>query len=150
MPYATNNGVSRADMSGDPTWIEITDEQYAQALDGMAAGKLVSIDGGFAVVDPPKPEKPPAPEPEPPGYPQFTALEMLDLFTDPEQLAVVQATMTNAAVKLWYDKNLAADYVTYEDPRVEAGLQALVDAGLLMPERKSEIVAAMQPPESTK
>ena len=69
MPYACNGGVSRADMSADPAWIEIDDEQYAQALAGMAAGKLVSIEGGFALVDPPKPEEPPAPEPEPPGPP---------------------------------------------------------------------------------
>lgn len=69
MPYATNGGVSRADMSGDPAWVVISDEQYAQALAGMAAGKLVSIEGGFALVDPPKPEEPPAPEPETPGPP---------------------------------------------------------------------------------
>ena len=145
MPYATTGGVSRADMSGDPAWIEITDEQYAQALAGMAAGKLVSIDGGFALVDPPEPEEPPAPEPTPPGYPQFTALQMLDLFTEAEQLAVAQAAMSNAAIKLWYDRLLAADYVTYEDPRVESGLQALVDAELLTPVRKVSIIAAMQP-----
>ena len=148
MPYATAGGVSRADKSGDPAWIEITDEQYAQALAGMQAGKIVSIEGGFALVDPPEPEEPEAPEPEPPGYPQFSALEMLDLFTENEQLAVVQATMTSAAVKLWYDRMIAADYVTYEDPRTEAGLQALLDAGLLTAQRKSEIVAAMQPPEA--
>lgn len=69
MPYATNGGASRADMSGDPAWIEIDEGQYAQALAGMAAGKLVSIDGGFALVDPPAPEEPPAPDPEPPGPP---------------------------------------------------------------------------------
>ena len=146
MPYATNGGVSRADKSGDPAWIEIGEDQYTQALAGMQAGKIVSIEGGFALVDPPEPEEPEAPEPEPPGYPQFSALEMLDLFTENEQLAVVQATMTSAAVKLWYDRMIAADYVTYEDPRTEAGLQALLDAGLLTAQRKSEIVAAMQPP----
>lgn len=69
MPFATNGGVSRADMSGDPAWIEINEDQYAQALVGMTAGKLVSIDGGFAVIDSPAPEEPPAPEPEPPGPP---------------------------------------------------------------------------------
>lgn len=78
-------------------------------------------------------------------YPQFTALEMLDLFTEPEQLAVVSATMAVPAVKLWYDRLIAATFVTYEDPRTEGGLQALVDAGLLTALRKSEIVAAMQP-----
>lgn len=87
----------------------------------------------------------PEPGPQPPAYPQFTALEMLDLFTEAEQLAVVNATMTNAAVKLWYDRMIAATFVTYEDPRTEGGLQALVDAGLLTAGRKAEIVAAMQP-----
>lgn len=87
----------------------------------------------------------PEPEPLPPVYPQFTALEMLDLFTDTEQLAVVEATMAVPAVKLWYDRLIAATFVTYEDPRTEGGLQALVTAGLLTPNRKTEIVAAMQP-----
>ena len=82
------------------------------------------------------------PEPE---YPQFTALEMLDLFTEQEQLAVVQATMSVPEVKLWYDRLIAATFVTYQDPRTEGGLQALVDAGLLDPGRKADIVAAMQP-----
>lgn len=85
------------------------------------------------------------PPPPPPCYPQFTALEMLDLLTEAEQLAVVNATMTNAAVKLWYDRMIAAAFVTYEDPRTEGGLQALVDSGLITAERKAEIVAAMQP-----
>lgn len=78
-------------------------------------------------------------------WPQFTALQMLDLFTEEEQIAVVSATMTVPAVKLWYDRLIAATFVTYEDPRTEGGLQALVDAGLLAPGRKADIVAAMQP-----
>lgn len=94
-------------------------------------------------------EAPPAPEPEPAPivYPQFTALETLDLFTEAEQLAVAEATMTVPAIKLWYDRLIAATFVTYEDPRTEGGLQALVDAGLLTPARKAAIVAAMQPQE---
>lgn len=87
----------------------------------------------------------PPPEPSQLVYPQFTALEMLDLFTEAEQLAVVAATMTEPAVKLWYDRLIAATYVTYEDPRTEEGLQALVEAELITPERKAEIVSAMQP-----
>lgn len=84
-------------------------------------------------------------QPQEPYYPQFTALEMLDLFTEAEQLAVVQATMSSPAVKLWYDRLIAATFVTYEDPRTDGGLQALVTAGLITAERKAEIVAAMQP-----
>lgn len=69
MPYATAGGVSRADKSGDPAWIEINEDQYAQALAGMLGGKVVSIENGFEVVDPPAPEEPPALDPEPPGPP---------------------------------------------------------------------------------
>ena len=93
------------------------------------------IDGEFVAPDA---------DQEPAVYPQFTPLEMLDLFTEDEQLAVVGATMSIPAVKLWYDRLIAATFVTYEDPRTEGGLQALVDAGLLTPERKAEIAAAMQ------
>ncbi len=78
-----------------------------------------------------------------PVYPQFTSLQFLDLFTEPEQLAVATAAMQSAQVKLWYDRTLAASFVTLADPRTEAGLTALVGAGLLTAERKAAIVAAM-------
>ena len=52
--------------------------------------------------------------------------------------------MENATVKLWYDKMLAASFITLDDPRTEAGLNALVSAGLLTAARKAEIVEAMQ------
>ena len=79
----------------------------------------------------------------PPPHKQFTSLEYLDLFTESEQLAVVSATMAVPQVKLWYDKMLAAGYVTAADPRTEGGLAALVGAGLLTEARKVEILAAM-------
>ena len=66
MPYATNGGVSRADVSADPAWIEIDEDQYTAALAGMAAGKYVKIDGGFSVVDPPAAEEPNDHEAKPP------------------------------------------------------------------------------------
>ena len=79
-----------------------------------------------------------------PVYPQFPSLEFLDLFTEPEQLAVATAAMQSAQVKLWYDRTLAAMFVTLADPRTEGGLTALVGAGLLAAERKAAIVGAMQ------
>jgi len=79
-----------------------------------------------------------------PEFKKFTSLDYLDLFTEAEQLAVVQATMQNAQVKLWYDKMLAAGYITLDDPRTELGLAALVQAGLLQESRKLIILAAMQ------
>lgn len=67
MPYAANNQISTSLIEGG---IEITTEQYGQALTGMKQGKLVSVDAGFALVDQPEPEAPPAPEPIEPGPPQ--------------------------------------------------------------------------------
>ena len=95
--------------------------------------------------------------PEPPTEPQLswggqsipvtnmaptsiTPLEFIDRFTEAEQLAIVTATMTNPVVKLWYDKLLAAQSVVFADPRLSAGLDGLVDAGLITAERKAEIL----------
>ena len=83
-------------------------------------------------------------DPAPPPPPkQFTSLEYLDLFSEAEQLAVVSATMAVPQVKLWYDKMLAAGFITSADPRTEGGLSALVGAGLLTEVRKVEILAVM-------
>jgi hypothetical protein len=68
----------------------------------------------------------------------------MDLFTEAELLAVVTASMSSAQVKLWYDRTLAASYITIADPRTESGLDALVEAGLLTAARKAVIVGAMQ------
>lgn len=103
---------------------------------GWGIGWVSDGQGGF--------EPPPVQLPEI-IYPKFSSLDMLDLFTGPEQLAVVEATLVSAPVKLWYDRLLAAEFVTYEDPRTEGGLLALVGAGLLSKDRKDAIVAAMQP-----
>lgn len=88
----------------------------------------------------PEPADPPPPAPAT----QFTSLEFLDLFTEAEQLAIVQAGMANAAVKLWYDRALAAQFITLADPRTSAGLDSLEAGGLLTAERKAAIVEAMQ------
>ena len=85
----------------------------------------------------------PADVPAPPSPKQFTSLEYLDLFTESEQLAVVSATMAVPQVKLWYDKMLAAGFITTADPRTEGGLAALVGADLLTAARKIEILEAM-------
>ena len=71
---------------------------------------------------------------------QLTPLQFLDLFTESEQLAIVQAAMQSASVKLWYDRVLASQSITLTDPRIEAGVTALVTAELLTAERKAEIL----------
>ena len=63
MPYAHDGRVSTSPIEGG---VEITQEQYRAAIDGMIAGQVVTIDGGFAVIDPPPPPEPePTPDPEP-------------------------------------------------------------------------------------
>ena len=87
----------------------------------------------------------PDPYVAPPAPPkQLTSLEYLDLFTSAEQLAVATAAMENAAVKLWYDRMLAASFITLADERTEAGLDALVAAGLITSARRTAIVGLMQ------
>ena len=78
-------------------------------------------------------------------WPKFTGNAKLDLFTQAEQLEVVTATMTDPMVKLMYDRLLGAAYLTYEDHEAEQGLSLLVSKGLLTAERKSAILALMQP-----
>lgn len=73
---------------------------------------------------------------------QFTSLEFLDRFNENEQLAVVTATLANPAIKLWYDRLLAASYIDLADQRTEAGIDALIAAELIAPDRKD---ALMQP-----
>ena len=79
------------------------------------------------------------------SWPKFTGNAKLDLFTQAEQLEVVTATMADPMVKLMYDRLLGAEYLTYEDPETEQCLSLLVSKGLLTAERKSAIVALMQP-----
>ena len=66
MPFAHNGQISRDPIEGG---IEISDEQYKFALDGMLEGKVVSIEGGFSVNEPPPPIDPEVP-PEESGVPQ--------------------------------------------------------------------------------
>ena len=138
MPYATNGGVSRADKSGDPAWIEISDEQYAQALAGMQSGKIVSIDGGFALVDPPTPapEEPPAPEPEPSTI--LSSREYLTRFTNAEYAAVRSSDSID--LHRAYDSLIAAQYIDLTDPAVSIGLDLMIGAGIIDADRKDELL----------
>lgn len=64
MPYAHNGRISTDPIEGG---IEITQDQYIAAIDGMMEGKMVSIDGGFSLVTPEPEEEATEPVPEPAG-----------------------------------------------------------------------------------
>ena len=92
-------------------------------------------EGAWVVETAQAPEMPPK---------QFSSLEFFDLFTPAEQLAIATAAMQSAQVKLWYDRLLAAMFITLADPRTEGGLTALVAMGLLTATRRDEIIGAMK------
>lgn len=70
----------------------------------------------------------------------WTSLEFIERFTDAEQVAIVTAAQSSAALRLWYDKAMAATQIVSTDPRLVAGMQMLVDVGLLTAQRKTEIL----------
>lgn len=69
-----------------------------------------------------------------------TPLQFLSLFTQEEQLGITAASLQSPQVRLWYDQLIAATEVVNTDPRISAGLDALVAAGLLTQERRDTIL----------
>jgi hypothetical protein len=69
-----------------------------------------------------------------------TPLEYIERFTESEQIAIVTAAMSNAQLRLWYDKLMAAQEVVFTDSRLSAGLDALVTAGLITADRKAQLL----------
>ncbi|WHS58610.1 tail fiber assembly protein [Pseudomonas sp. G2-4] len=55
MPYATDGMVSSDVIEGG---VEITDDQYRKAVEGMCNGMLVSVANGFALASPELPQLP--------------------------------------------------------------------------------------------
>jgi len=68
-------------------------------------------------------------------------LDFMERFSDEEQLAIAQATMSNAQVKLWYDKMLASKNIVFDDVRTIAGLNYLVESNILSSERRDMILS---------
>jgi hypothetical protein len=99
MPYAADGQISRDPI---PSGIEITEQQYVAALEGMLAGDVVSTDGGFSVG--------PAPEPLPEAAPEPTPDQVLAGF-----LHSIQSLLDAPARQLGYDSIASA--ITYaEEP----------------------------------
>ena len=104
MPYAAEGIVSQAPLPGG---IQITDEQYRNAIEGMQQGLHVSVSGGFRLVAPPADIAPAqATDSEQPEAAPADALKEL-----------VQLHLDNTARSFGYDDIKAV--VTYaEEPSV--------------------------------
>ena len=123
MAYAAEGRISQSPIKGG---IEISAEQYAAALDGMLDGKIVTIAGGFAVIDPPKPE--PEIEPEEPRVPASVtpaqaklALYDAGLFDDVDALVM---NYPYRPVSIWWTSALAfhRDHAYLNAIGIELGL----------------------------
>lgn len=62
------------------------------------------------------------------------SLDFLDRFSEQTQLKIVTEAMRIPAIRLWYDRLLAAQQVDLNSPRLRAGLEAMRQAGLLTAE----------------
>ena len=69
--------------------------------------------------------------------------EFMQLFEPAEQVAIKTASLdpNNVQVGLWYDQAVAANSIDLESDRLLAGVQVMVEAGLLKAERRDAILA---------
>lgn len=93
MPFAAYNQISQDPLEGG---IEITEEQYREALEGMLAGLVVTIDGGFQVAPPPPVE----PEPVIPPTPEELAAAALTQRDECLRVAAIRIAPLQDAVDL--------------------------------------------------
>lgn len=112
MPWAINGQISTDAL---PNGVQITDEQYTAALDGVLSGKLISIDGGFAIIDPPQPEAPT--EPEPPTLEEIksTLKAEIDTAAEAERLKYITPGFGQAMTYM-QKADEAARYLAASDP----------------------------------
>lgn len=111
MPWAANGQISTSPIHGG---IEISEADYLAALEGVAEGKIISIEGGvFALVDPPPPTPDPELEPEPPTLEDYRA--------------AIRAHVDATAQARDYDNAVScASYVDSTNPTWAAEAQAFV------------------------
>lgn len=138
MPYA-----SKGKISLDPIedGIEITAQQYAEALEALQAGLVVDIDHGRLVLAPPHQEVPAQPErPEAPQGPQtiFATRDYLKRFSMAEYAAARRAE--NIEVQWALDNMIAAQYIDIEDPETAAGLDLMVAEGIISADKRDELL----------
>lgn len=77
--YIAREGGIRTGDALEAGEVEITEAQYLEALDGIAEGRVVSVDGGFSVEFPPSDPEPEPEEPDRPPVPQIVAVATLQV-----------------------------------------------------------------------
>lgn len=85
--------------------------------------------------------EPPEAPPSDPTLRAVTALTFLERFTPDERIAIRRAARLSEGLEDWLDMLRAAQEVDLDDPRVFAGLNAIVNAGVLRFDRVPELLA---------
>jgi hypothetical protein len=98
--FAREGGVWTGDAAGAGE-IQITETEYQDAIVGMLAGKMVTVDGGFAIVDPPEPKAEPEPHPVTAVTRRqiMTGLALVEWITEQEALDALATGARPAAVE---------------------------------------------------
>ena len=130
MPWAHDNVVSTDPIDGG---IEITAEQYGDAIAGMQDGKRVAVvDGALVIQDPPPPaspeEAPPVDETNPANFPLSMRQLRLALFASGRPVNFIQLVINaipdavqQAQAQIWYEES---SEVHWEHPETQALIAA--------------------------
>lgn len=70
-----------------------------------------------------------------------TPLQFIERFTPQEQAAIIAASKQSDALNLWLIKAVGAQEIDLDGARAIAGMQAMVDAGLITSERRDQILS---------
>ncbi len=82
---------------------------------------------------------------QPSQTPRTTVLDFRKLFTTEERVAIEDAAVTSAEVRVYLADLSAVDVVSSEDPLTEAGLSKLEATGLIDAGRAEEILGQVNP-----
>jgi len=119
MPFAAKSKIAFDSFEGA---IEITEEQYLEALEGMQVGLDVTIEGGFKVAAPVPPTPPPEPVP--------TTEQLIERFRaviqehmDAEEPTVPKFQAEGKALRAW--RSLVWAYGYEQIDAVQSGARSL-------------------------
>ena len=132
--YAADNRIAKSPIQGG---IEITEQQYLDALQGMIAGERVRVVDGAMIVEP-VPEPEPEPEPAPPEpSTRLLLLTIQSRMTPAEKRRVAGfSSGTDDEVAWWMQWVSSPGSLDAGDPEIIAAFQAVFGA-----ERAGELLA---------
>ena len=133
--YAADNQITKSPIQGG---IEITEQQYHDALEGMLAGERVRVVNGTMIVEA-VPEPEPEPEPAPPAPSTRLLLLTIQSRMTPEEKRRVAgfSSGTDEEVAWWLQWVSSPGSLDTADPEIVTAFEAVFGE-----ERAAELLAA--------